>query len=111
MIGFLFKFTLSFIFCFVILSFQISNKPLFYHLSEFTGPIGNEVQQSIKKSVKRTYSKSKKISEDFLNNADPKYTDAVNSKRSSTGSKSHGMVLEEINQKDVKKLDEIIKKN
>lgn len=113
MISLLIKFTASFIFCFVVLSFQINKKPIFYHLSELTGPIGSEVQSSIKKSVKRSYKKSKEIGEEFFSNSDPKYSDKVNSRRSSTKvkSKNHGMVLEELNQDDVKKLDEVINRN
>ena len=101
MISFIFKFSLTFVFCFVALSFQINNKPIFYHLSKITGPLGSEVQSSIQKSVKRSYSKSKEIGEEFFSNADPKYSDAINSKRSSTKvkRKNHGMVLEELHQK------------
>jgi len=112
MISFLFKFSLTFVFCFVIMSFQVNNKTIFSHLSEITGPIGSDVQSSLQKSVKRSYKKSKEIGEEFFSNSDPKYIDSINSKRSSTKVKNgHGMVLEQIQQDDMQELDEVIKKN
>lgn len=112
MFSFMLKFSITFLVSFVILSFQVNNKTIFAHLNEITGPIGQEVQSSIQKSVNRSYQKSKKISKEFLENSDPKYFDSVNSSRSSTEfKKSHGMVLEQLENDDVQKLDKVIKNN
>ena len=108
----LIKFAIGFVICFVILSFEVNNKTLFSHISEIAGPIGKEVQDSLKKSVKRSYNKTKDIGEEFFHNADPKYFDEIKSKRSSMSSKkSKDHILEEIHYEDAKKLDNIIDSN
>lgn len=113
MITMFFKFSIAFVISFVILSFSYDGKPLFYHVTEFTGPIGSEVQSSLGKSVKRSLSKSKKIGKDLFNNADPKYfDDTINSQQSSlNGKKTNELILEDIRRDEAKKLDELIKKN
>lgn len=112
MISLLFKCTVAFVLSFVVLSFQVNNKPIFNHLVDITGPIGSEVQSSIHKSVKRSYQKSKEIGTELFSNSDPRYTDEIKSRRSSTKfKKNHGMVLEELNQSDVKNLDKVIRDN
>ena len=56
MIGFLFKFTISFAVSFVLLSFEFNEKPMFYHLSSYFGPIGTDIQDTLnKKSQKRLF--------------------------------------------------------
>ena len=112
MIGMFFKFTISFVLCFIILSFNIDRKPLFYHISEFTGPLGTEVQESIRKSVKRSYKKSKKISEGMFDESESSIEDLIQSKRSASKYKhEEEMVLEELRQDEIKQLDNIIKNN
>ena len=113
MIAILFKFTVAFGFSFIILSFNISNKPIFYHISQITGPLGQEVQESFGRSVKRSIKKSKHIGKDFFNNADPVYyDDVINSAQSSLNSRKDGeMILEDIKKDEAKKLDDLIKKN
>ncbi len=111
MISFLFKFSLAFIASFLILSFHIDKKPIFYHVSQFTGPLGTEVQDSIGKSVKRSLNKSKELSTNFFKNADPVYVkDSINSSRSATNNDNE-LILEEIKRDEAKKLDELIHKN
>ena len=108
MFSFLIKSLLSFTVCFIILSFHIKNKPLFYHISEFTGPLGTEVQGSLKKSFKRTIHKSQKI----FTNSTPPLKDAIQSQRSSAyEKKKNEMILERLKKEEIKKLDELIKKN
>lgn len=109
MFGFIFKFSLAFMVSFLILSFHLNNKPIFYHLSEITGPLGTEVQSSFGKSMKRGIDKSKKLGKEFLNNANPKYLDEINSQQSSLNSHdSEEMILEDIKKDEAKKLDELI---
>ena len=105
MIKFVLKFLITFTFCFVVLSFNVSNKPLFYHISEVTGPVGADIQDSISKSFQHTYSKSKKL----FTNSVPQFKDSVKSKKSGINKKSQK--LEELKKDEIKKLDEIIRKN
>jgi hypothetical protein len=111
MISLIFKFSIAFIFSFVILSFKLNDRPLFYHLTEFTGPLGTDVQKSLGKSVKRSLSKTQELGKNLIRNADPKYIeDAINSQRSSVGkNKTNDMILEDIRRDEVRKLDELIK--
>jgi hypothetical protein len=113
MISMFFKFSLAFVFSFVILSFKIDNRSIFYHVSEFTGPLGTEVQNSLGKSVKRSFSKTKKLGKGLFNNADPKYIkDSIKSQQSSLNSKKENeLILEDIRKDEVKKLDELIHQN
>ncbi len=102
----IFKCIFSFIVCFIILSFKINDKVIFNHLSELTGPLGQDVQSSLTKSAKRTLKKSQAI----FTNAEPKLRDEIKSKKSSLkkqGKKS----LEHLKLDEMKKLDEIIKNN
>ena len=105
MIKMFFKFTLSFAISFIVLSFNISEKPIFDHLSELTGPIGSDIQNSITKSFEHTYSKSKKL----FTNSVPNFSDKVKSKKS--GLKKKSDELEELKKDEIKKLDELIRKN
>jgi hypothetical protein len=112
MFGILFKFSLAFIFSYIILSFQIQNKPIFYHISN-SGPLGVEVQKSLSKSVKRTITQSKEMGKDLFENADPVYLkDSIKSSQSSLFNQQDSeLILEEIKKEETKKLDELINKN
>lgn len=105
MIKLIFKFTLTFVFCFIVLSFQVSNKPIFNHISDYTGPIGADIQKSISKSFDHTYSKSKKL----FTNSVPTLEDTVKSKKSALGKKLKDM--EELKKDEIKKLDDLIRNN
>lgn len=102
MFGMIFKFIFSFVFCFIVLSFSINNKPIFYHISEITGPVGSDIQKSLTKSFEHTYSKSKKL----FTNSVPNFEDSVKSKKS--GLKKEVRDLEELKEDEKKKLNEII---
>ena len=102
MLGALLKFSLSFVVWFVILSFKIGDKQLFNHISEFTGPIGADIQESITKSFEHTFSKSKKL----FTNSNPELQDTVQSKKSGIIKKLDE--LEELKEDEIKKLDELI---
>lgn len=113
MISFIFKFSITFIFSFIILSFKFDNKALFNHITDLTGPLGTDVQKSFGRSVKHSLSKTKKIGKDFIKNADPRYLkDSIHSQRSSTRrQKDQELILEDIRRDEVRKLDELIQKN
>ncbi len=110
MIAMFFKFSIAFSVSFLILSFRINDKPIFNHVSEFTGPLGSEVQNSLKKSVKKSFGKTKKIGRDLFENATPKYLDHIGSKQSSVNKKRE-LILEDLKRDEVKKLDDLIRKN
>jgi hypothetical protein len=113
MIAMVFKFTLAFGFSFLILSFNINQKPIFYHITEITGPLGQEVQGSFGRSIERGVNKSKDIGKNLFENSTPRYyDDAIQSSQSSLN-ESYGneMILEDIRRDEAKKLDELIKKN
>jgi hypothetical protein len=113
MIAIVFKFSLAFTFSFIVLSFNINQKPIFYHISQITGPLGQDVQESFGRSVKRSIKKSKNIGKELFNNATPKYyDDQINSSQSSLNGKIEDeMILEEIKRDEARKLDDLIKKN
>ena len=106
------KSLIAFTISFVVLSFHIQKKPIFYHLTEIMGPLGTDIQKSIGKSVKRGMKKSSEIGQDFIQNNKPEYQDYVESKRSS-GKLDHSKetVLEEIRKEEKRKLDELINSN
>ena len=112
MISLLFKFSIAFIFSFIVLSFKVDNRPIFYHITEFTGPLGTDVQKSFGKSVKRSLSKTQELGKDFIKNADPRYIeDAIKSQRSSLRvNKDSELILEDIRKDEARKLDELINK-
>lgn len=101
----IFKCLFGFIICFIILSFKINEKPLFNHMSELTGPLGEDVQKSLTKSAKHTLDKSKII----FTNAHPKLKDEVKNKKSSL--KKQAKTLEDLKLEEMRKLDELIRDN
>lgn len=106
------KSLIAFTISFVILSFHIQNKPIFYHLTELMGPLGTDIQRSIGKSVKRSIKKSSEMSEDFIKSNKPEYQDYIESRRSSGKLKnSKEIILEDIKKEEKRKLDELINKN
>tara|TARA_Y100000385_G_C12993829_1_gene594057 strand:+ start:52 stop:405 length:354 start_codon:yes stop_codon:yes gene_type:complete len=117
MIGMIFKFSIAFVLSYFILSMNFSNRPLFYHLSKLTGPVGEDIQQTIGKSVKRSFRKSKELGKQFLNSSEPKYLgDAIKSKQSAVrkkrykASNSH-LIQEELRREEKLQLDKVIDKN
>lgn len=114
MLGIVFKSSIAFVISFVVLSFHVDNRPIFYHLSELTGPLGEEVQASLGKSMKRSITRSKKMGKNFLSNSDPRsyMNDSINSARSSLrGKNEKELILEDIRRDEIKKLDALIQSN
>lgn len=105
MFGMIIKFTFSFVLCFIILSFTIDKKPIFYHITAFTGPVGADIQESLTKSFQTTYSKSKRL----FTNSVPNREDSVKSRKS--GLKKKEKEIEDLKIDEQRKLDEIIKAN
>lgn len=117
MIGMIFKFSIAFVLSYFILSTNISNKPLFYHLTQLTGPVGDDIHNTIGKSVKRSYKKSKELGKQLFNSSEPKYFgDKIKSKQSAVRKKkfkaknSH-LIQEELRRDEKMQLDRLIDKN
>lgn len=118
MISMIFKFTIAFTLSYFLLSVNISGKPLFYQLSKFTGPVGDDIQKSISKSIKSSIRKSKELGEQFINSSVPKYVDdSIKSKQSSVKkskqlrSKNTHLIREELRRDEKIELDKLIDKN
>ena len=111
MIGMIVKFSIAFIFSFILLSFQVNLKTIFNHLTEILGPVGVDVQESLKKSMKRGLNKSGDMSKEFFDNANPKFVDEINSQRSSLNQKDEEIILEKLEREDIKELDKVIYDN
>ena len=117
MVGIIFKCSIAFIVSFLVLSMPISKKPLFYHLSDITGPLGGEIKKSLSKSVGRSLKKTKELGSDLFTNSDPpKVLDKVKSKQSAILTerrkriKQIGKSSEELRHAEQKALDNIINK-
>lgn len=117
MFGLIFKFSIAFVLSYFILSMNIANKPVFYHLSKLTGPVGQGIQQTIGKSVKRSFIKSKELGKQLFSSSEPKvFGDAVKSKQSAVRKKvykarnSH-LIKEELRRDEKIQLDRLIDKN
>ena len=106
MLGMIFKFTVMFAVSFIILSFRVSDRPIFNHLSDMTGPLGSDVQNSFSRSVKRSIRKSKHL----FTNSDPRIIqDRINNSRSAGKIKrSKETILEDIKNDEVRRLDALI---
>ena len=111
MIGIIFKCTIAFVLSFIVLSFQVNHKSVFAHLSEVLGPLGSDVQHSLQKSFKRGVSKSSDLSKEFFDNSEPKFTDQIKSQRSSMNLSEEDIILEKLEQEDIKELDKVINDN
>lgn len=111
MIGIIFKSTIAFVLSFIVLSIPISKKPLFQHISGFTGPLGSDIKKSFSKSVDNTVKKTKQISGNLFSSSD-----SVQSKQSAILSKrrkrikENGKSSEELRRSEKKALDNIINK-
>ena len=118
MIGMIFKFSIAFVLSYFILSMNVSNRPLFYHLSNFTGPVGSDIQKSISKSVKSSIKKSKELGKQFINSSVPKYVDdSIKSKQSALRKdrekrvRNSHLIREELRRDEKIQLDKVIQKN
>lgn len=112
-----FKFSISFILSYFILSMNVSNRPLFYHLNAITGPVGNDIQKSISKSFKNSVKKTKEIGQQFINSSIPKYLDdSIKSKQSAVKKehiqkKNFHFIREDLRTDEKITLDKIIEKD
>jgi hypothetical protein len=84
MISFVLKFSIAFVLSYVLLSVPFGNRPLFYHLTKITGPIGGDIHKSISKSVKRSVSKTKDLGTQLFEGSTPPkiFDDRVKRKQS-----------------------------
>ncbi|MCT4642622.1 MAG: hypothetical protein N4A33_10045 [Bacteriovoracaceae bacterium] len=72
MIWFTIKFLITFLVSFLILSINIGKTPLFNHLYDVVGPLGNDIKQSVTKSIDRSVKKSSEITKKALSTKKPK---------------------------------------
>lgn len=115
----IFKFSIAFVLSYVLLSIPVSNRPLFYHLTKITGPIGGDIHKSISKSVKRSVSKTKDLGTQlFESSAPPKvFDDRVKRKQSAILRKRRARInkanriQEELHHSEKVQLDQLIDKN
>jgi hypothetical protein len=114
MFGIIFKSSIAFVISFIVLSMPISNRPLFYHLSDLTGPLGGEIKKSFSKSIDRSLEKSKEIGSELFTSSNVQ--DRVKSKQSAILSrrreriKKSGITSEELRHVEKKALDNLINK-
>lgn len=119
MIGLVFKFSIAFVISYILLSVPFSNRPLFYHLTKITGPIGGDIQKSISKSVKRSVSKTKDLGTQLFESSTPPevFDDRVKRKQSAIlrqrreRIKQAAKTQEEIHHADKAELDKLIDSN
>jgi len=117
MIKMLFKFTLTFIFSFFILSFNINNKPIFYHFSQIAGPVGTDIQSTLSKSMSHSVRKSKELGKQLFNNSKPKYmNDTIKNRQSALKKerekrRNKHLIQEELRHSERMKLDQLIQSN
>ena len=119
MISFVLKFSIAFVVSYILLSVPFSNRPLFYHLTKITGPIGGDIQKSISKSVKRSVSKTKDLGTQLFESSTPPkvFDDRVKRKQSSilrnrrARIKNSNKIQEELHHSEKRKLDQLIDTN
>lgn len=111
-----FAFTISFL----ILSISIDGKTLFSHIYRFTGPLGQEIKETISNGASRTIDRTKKYSQDLFLSSEPKGdSSALKNKRAEIlkqkilrDKRRRDMhVREEINHEDTQKLNSLIEKS
>jgi hypothetical protein len=119
MISFVFKFSIAFVLSYILLSVPFSNRPLFYHLTKITGPIGGDIHKSISKSVKRSVSKTKDLGTQLFESSTPPkiFDDRVKRKQSAIlrkrrqRIKGSNDIQEELRHTEKASLDRLIDKN
>jgi hypothetical protein len=72
LLGFFLKATIALTMSYVFLSFQVSGKYIFDHLNDFTGPLGENIQQSLGVALDNTWEKSKEVGSKLFTNSKPK---------------------------------------
>lgn len=121
MLGFFLKATIALSISYVFLSFQVSGKYIFDHLNDFTGPLGENIQQSLGGALDKTWEKSKDVGSKLFTNSKPKIRSFV--KESTTNltesikpivkkekKKVEKEFLEDLKKEEMSHLDKIIEK-
>jgi hypothetical protein len=121
MITMFFKFTLSFVISYIILTIPFSGRSLFYHINKMTGPIGISVSKSIKKNISKSVIKTQKIGKQLFINSnppdDPEIHDQIKRKQAAIAKKRKSifssrrkerLLQEELTHKEVEQLDKLI---
>lgn len=123
MISMFFKFTLSFVISYIILTIPFSGKSLFYHINKMTGPIGISVSKSIKKNITKSVIKTKKIGKQLFINSnppdDPEVHDQIKRKQAAIAKKRKAIFSlssqrnershqEELTHQEIEQLDKLI---
>ena len=104
MIWFTIKFFCAFIVSFLLLSINVSKKPLFYHLKDLVGPLGSDISESVSRSFDRTVDKSSDLGKSLFDNSAPKgNSKALKAKRDK--------IQEDIKASEQKRLDQVIEKD
>jgi len=104
---------------YIVFSFQISGKYVFDHVTDFTGPLGENIQSSLGMAANNTWDKSKEVGSQLFTNSKPKVEKLFNdSKKSITRAvapkvqKAKKQVkeefLEDLKQEEMSNLDKII---
>lgn len=114
------KSTFAFTLSFLILSINVNNKTLFSHIYHFTGPLGQEIKDTLSNGFSRTFNKTKKYSQDLFLSSEPKGSakDLQNKRAQILKNKilkekrNRDMyVQEEIRHEDTQKLNKLIQEN
>lgn len=121
MISMMFKFTISFVISYIILTMPFGGRSLFYHINKVTGPIGTDVSKSIKSNISNSFKKTQKIGKQLFINSnppnDPEVHDQIKRKQAAIvkkrksfldALKQESNVQEELTHKEVQQLDNLI---
>lgn len=112
----IFAFTISFL----ILSISFNGKTLFSHIYRFTGPLGQEIKETISNGASRTFDRTKDYSKELFLSSEPKGdVNALKNKRAEIlkqkilrdKRKRDMLVREEITHEDTQKLNLLIEKS
>lgn len=121
MLGFFFKATIALSISYVFLSFQVSGKYIFDHLNDFTGPLGENIQQSLGVALDNTWEKSKDVGSKLFTNSKPKIRSFVKESSANLKESIKPIVkkekkkvekefLEDLKKEEMSHLDKIIEK-
>ena len=115
MISFSLRYGAAFIISFVVLSIPLGNKSIFEHISDVTGPVGDDAKEYVVDGVKKSFSKTKKLGKSFFSNSKPQYVkDQVQNKQSSankTIKNQNPAPQENITVQEARLLNNLIKNN
>jgi hypothetical protein len=118
-IGFILKASIALTFSYIFLSFQINGKHLFDHINDFTGPVGENIQESLGVAVSNTWEKSKDVGGKLFTNSKPKIraiiqdskrtiSNKISEKKVQAEKKVEEEFLEDLKKEEISHLDSII---